>query len=257
MHPMQRCVWGAVLAIFILVAGCVTLPGKQQTIQSPQLADVEEPTQTLLPPSPVPATPTTAPSSTPAPTITPTITLTPTLTPIPGWSLRNGKGVSLWLPDTWRGGNPIEDLDQLLAGVEREPLTVQQYASMLENNRDVINLWAYDTQSTGSPHLTNFHIGQEEVGEAVTVEFYIDAINRNLPEHFTVTGWQLVNIQDLPGGKIFIDVDVNGLLIQEVMYILKDNNIMWLVTFAAASDAFPLQLTIVDQSVETLQIITE
>jgi hypothetical protein len=253
MHQLQRCAWGAVLVIVFSIAGCITLPGKEPTIQAPQEAAVQEPTHTL-PPSPIPATPTTAPSATPAATITPTITPTPTLTPIPGWSEVSGKGVSLWLPDTWRGGSPLEDLNQLLADAEREPITVQQYAVMLENNRGAINLWAYDTLSTGSPHLANIHIGQEEVGEAVTVEIYIDAINRNLPDHFTVTGWQLLNIQDLPGGKIFIDVDVNGLLIQEVMYILKDDNIMWLVTFAAASDAFPLQLAIIDQSVETLKI---
>jgi hypothetical protein len=49
-------------------------------------------------------------------------------------------------------------------------------------------------------------------------------------------------------------VNMNGLLIKEVMYISKIEDIMWLVTFAAASDTFEAQLELIELSVQTFQI---
>jgi hypothetical protein len=251
---LKRFALGAALVIAFSIAGCVTLPGGDAPPgETPQPAAIAE--QTELPPTAIPsATPTPVPSITPSITPSPTITLTPTATPIPGWSIIQGNSVSLWLPDSWRGGNLQDDLDRLLADAAGGASALQQYAGVLAENRDAVNLWAYDTQSTSNFHLTNVNIGQEQVDDAVTVDIYIDAINRNLPENFTVTGRELIDINGSSGGRIFIDVLINGLLIKEVMYISKVGNVMWLVTFAATDDTFDTQLQVIEQSVQTLEI---
>jgi hypothetical protein len=254
MHHLHRIALGAALVIVFSIAGCITLPGSSTTPVSAVLTptamiETDTPTVVAVTPSLTPS-PTTIPSQ----TLTPTITPTPTETPIPGWSTISGDGVSLWLPDSWQGGNPQDDLDWLLADAAPE---VRQYAAVLEENRSAINLWAYDTASSGSFHLTNVNIGQEAVDEAVTVDLYMDAIDRNLPESFTVTGRQLMNILESQGGRIFIDVNMNGLVIKEVMYIFKVGDLMWLVTFAAESDVFDAQLPIIEMSMQTLEIVEE
>ncbi|HSV86415.1 MAG TPA: hypothetical protein VLH85_07560 [Levilinea sp.] len=245
------------LALILMTAGCVTLPDQEVTPGE----EVAEPfplvSLTLPPGTPAPnptLSPTPAPTITPSITPSPTITLVPTITPIPGWSLIHGDGVSLWLPDSWRGGNLQQDLDQFLADVAGEAAVIQQYAAVLEQNREVINLWAFDSGTTGHFHLTNVNIGREEVGDQVTVDIYIDAINRNLPENFTITGRDVQMIHGIPGGSIDVDVLLNGLLIRQIMYILKVDNVMWLVTFAATYDTFDAYLAIIEQSMQTLEI---
>jgi len=251
---LNRYALGVALVIVFSMTGCVTLPGSSQATSEPSrptvvIAQTEPPALVEM----TTAAPTPVPTITPSITPSPTITQTPTATPIPGWSIIHGSGVSLWLPDTWRGGNLENDLDQLLAD-STDNGAIQQYAAVLEQNRLAINLWAYDTESVGNFHLTNVNIGHEPVSESVTVDLYIDAINRNLPENFTVTGRSLEQIHGNPGGRITIDVLLDGLLIKEVMYILKVEDVMWLVTFAAAFDTFDAQLGIIEQSVQTLEI---
>jgi hypothetical protein len=257
MHAMHRYALGAALVIVLSIAGCVTFPGGGGVVRT---ETVVAPTAMIAAETPVPVTIT--PSITPTPSATaipsetpvPTITQTPTKTPIPGWHLITGDEVSLWLPESWRGGNLEEDLDQLLADAPNEAPEVRQYAEVLEENRSNILLWAYDTQSTGSFHLTNVNIGQELVDDAVTVDLYMDALDRNLLEGFTITGRQLMDIHDYQGGRIFIDVNINGLIIKEVMYIFKVADKMWLVTFAAASDVFDIQLPVLEMSMQTVEI---
>jgi hypothetical protein len=258
MHDLNRCALGAALVIVISIAGCITLPGKDAVLVE-TLQPVSSVSLTETPPSTFPQL-TQTPSFTPFPTITPTvtpsptITLTPTQTLIPGWSSIRGDGVSLRLPEIWRGGNLNEDLDQLLVDADGDASVLQQYVKMLEKNREAIHLWAYDTGSTGDFHLTNVNIGQEKVDEAVSVDIYMDAIERNLPQDFTIIGRQLMDINGIPGGKIFIDVNMNGLLIKEVMYITKIGDVMWLITFAAESDTFEAQLELIELSVQTFEI---
>jgi hypothetical protein len=254
MHHLHRFALGAALVIVFSIAGCITLPGSTilptSTVLSPTvMIGTDTPAVVAATPSITPS-PTTIPSQ----TLTPTITPTPTETPIPGWSTIMGDGVSLWLPDSWLGGNPQDDLDRLLADAAPE---VRQYAVVLEENRSAINLWAYDTASSGSFHLTNVNIGKETVDDAVTVDIYMDAIDRNLPENFTVIGRQLMDLLDRQGGRIFIDVNVNGLIIREVMYIIKVGDLMWLVTFAAESDVFDAQLPIIEMSMQTMEFVEE
>jgi hypothetical protein len=254
MQNLHRYFTGAVLGIVLLFAGCINLPGPGDTASAtivPAGAAAPAHTPTPIPASPTPEpSPTTVPTETPVPTITPT----PTETSIPGWSELRGNEVKLWLPDTWRGGNPDSDLDQLLADANSAASEIKQFAAVLEENREAVNLWAYDTQSTGNFHLTNVNIGQEKVDETVTVDLYIEAINRNLPENFSVTGQQLIDTTSLSGSKIFIDVAASGLVIKEVMYIFKVEDTMWLVTFAAISDIFEKQLEIIELSIQTLEI---
>jgi hypothetical protein len=256
-HLAQRLVLGTALIISSLVAGCVSLPRQAATpgegaAEPFHLASPASPTVTPSPdllPSATP-TPTLTPSITPSPTITPTNTATP----IPGWSHIQGDGVSLWLPDSWRGGNLTQDLDQFLADAAGEAAVIQQYAAILQENRAVINLWAFDTASTGHFHLANVNIGREEVADNVTVDIYIDAINRNLPENFTITGQAVQSIHGIPAGSIQVDVLLDGLLIKQIMYIFKVDHVMWLVTFAAMYDTFDAYRAIIEQSVQTLEI---
>jgi hypothetical protein len=256
MHDMHRYALGAALVIVLSIAGCVTLPGggvlPTETVVAPTAAiaaDTPAPVTAIPSVTPTPSA-TAIPSETPVPTITPT----PTETSIPGWHYITGDEVSLWLPESWRGGDLQEDLDQLLADAPNEAPEVRQYADVLEENRSNIHLWAYDTRSIGSFHLTNVNIGQELVDDVVTVDLYMDALDRNLPEGFTITGRQLMDIHDYQGGRIFIDVNINGLIIKEVMYIFKVVDIMWLVTFAATSDVFDTQLPAFEMSMQTVEI---
>jgi hypothetical protein len=257
MHHLHRFALGAALVIVFSIADCITLPGSSTATTSTMLsptAMINTNTVVVVTVTPsITPSQTTIPSQTPTPTITPT----PTETPIPGWSPISGDGVSLWLPDSWQGGNPQDDLDRLLAEAANTAREVSQYAGVLEENRSAINLWAYDTASSGNFHLTNVNIGQEAVDDAITVDLYMDAIDRNLPESFTITGRQLMDILENQGGRIFIDVNVNGLVIKEVMYIFKVGDLMWLVTFAAESDVFDAQLPIIEMSMQTMEIVEE
>lgn len=179
-------------------------------------------------------------------------TLEPTPTPIPGWVEFTAPGVSLWLPDTYQGGDLENDLDLITEQLKTRGAEYEAVAKMIEQNRSAFVIWAFDTVTGASGALTNVNLVKERVLSAVNPDSYVDAVESQLPSDFSITERQKVKLDNYEALRLIIEMGEPD--IKEAMYIIKSGNTMWVVTYATGADEFPSRLPTFEQSVNTLRI---
>jgi hypothetical protein len=190
------------------------------------------------------------PMPTPAPTNAPQPTLIFTPTTIPNWKQINGQGVSLWLPATWMGGSVQEGAQALLTLGPG----YGQYTSQIEANADAILLWAFDANILDGAHITNVTIGSERMPREVRVDTYMEALSTKLPSQFRIIEQSSLEIAGREAGSLLILVETGGVIVKEIMYIIKEGGTLWLITYAASDIEFETHLPVFELSINTFAV---
>ncbi len=184
----------------------------------------------------------------------PTATAPPTATPIPGWEKFEGGGVELWLPESYRGGDLAEDIEVIVEILRRLGPDYEQVAQMIEQNPSMYAIWVFDSEIGDSGFLTNVAVTTEKVLSAVTLDTYLDAVARQLPAQFQVIERDIITLVDYQAGRLVLEFVVSGLAGKEVLYVVKDGNTMWGITFATAAEEFDQRLPVFEQSALTFAV---
>ena len=211
--------------------------------------------QTVQNATPPPAsTPTPEPTSTPAPTPTPVPTSTPAPTSIPGWSKMEADNVSIWLPDTYTGGDLVNDLDVVVSKLEALGPEYEQIAQTIEANPSLFLIWAVDSNIGSTGFLTNMNLSHEEVLSAVTLDMYVQAIEQQLPSSFTITDQKKVQIGSDEAARLEIEMNQSGITAKQLMYVIKNNSTLYNITYSTGLDEFTDRLPEFEQSANTFTI---
>lgn len=181
----------------------------------------------------------------------------PTNTPIPGWVKFEGKGVEIWLPESYVGGNISEDLELVVSRLKELGPDFEEMAKTVEQNPDSYALWALDTNMGSSGFMTNITITTEQVLSVITLDTYLDAIEKQLPAQFEITKREKISFQKYEAGRLEIDVEISEVSIKELMYVIKDGNDIWVITFATGFDEYDTRLIEFGQIVETFHTISQ
>ena len=184
----------------------------------------------------------------------PTATSQPTATPIPGWEKFEGGGVELWLPESYRGGDLAEDLEVIVEILRRLGPDLEPVAQMIEQNPSMYVIWAFDSEIGDSGFLTNVAVTTEKVLSAVTLDTYLDAAAEQLPAQFQVIERDIITLVDYQAGRLVLEFAISGVSGKEVLYVVKDGNTMWAMTFATAAEEFDRRLPVFEQSALTFAI---
>lgn len=237
------------LLSFSTALGCGQAAAPQPTAR-PQPTAVPQATATPRP------TATPEPTATPQPTATaqPTAMPQPTATPIPGWKKFEGGGVALWLPQSYEGGNLNKDIDLIVEGLRTLGPDFEQMAQMIEQNPTMYVIWAFDSEVGESGFLTNVAVTTERVLSAITLDTYLDAAVQHFPAQFQVVEREIVSLQDRQAGRLAIEFNVSGVVGREVLYVIKDDGTMWVITYATGAEEFAQRLPIFEQSALTFTI---
>jgi hypothetical protein len=186
-------------------------------------------------------------SSQPAPT------LGPAPTPIPGFTKMDGKGVALWLPDTFAGNNFTgDDREMILQRLKSLGKDFDTLVKAIENNPDMFLLWVFDSKIGDSGNLTNVNVTSEQVLSAITVDTYMDAALKQLSAQFSITSRDSLTIGASKGGRIIIELKQMGM--KEALYIVKAGNTMYVVTYATGAEEFDQRLPVFEQSAQTFAV---
>jgi hypothetical protein len=176
----------------------------------------------------------------------------PTPTPIPGWKEFTAPGVSLWLPDSFEGGDLANDLDVITTQLKTRGTEYEAVVKMIEQNQSAFTIWAFDTITSPTGALTNVNVVKEKVLSAVTLENYADAVTNQLPSDFTITERKEVKLDNHDALRLTLEMSEPS--IKEIMYLVKVGNTMWVTTYATGADEFIQRLPIFEQSINTLQL---
>jgi len=195
----------------------------------------------------------------PTPTFTPDPTDTPlaTPTPMPGWKKFTGKSIELWLPESYEGGDVKQDLEVIVESVRRLGPDFEQTAQMIEQNPALFALWAFDSEVGESGFLTNVNVGQERIFSAITIDIYLDVMVAKLPGAWRVTEREIVSLDRYQAGRIVTQFTVYGTSGKQLVYAIKHDNTMWIITYSTHTDEYDQRLPVFEQSARTFVIQPE
>jgi hypothetical protein len=262
---------GGVLAILLLVGLACSYTPRFGSTATPTVTETPLPTATLPPtdtPEPT-ATPTLKPTVKPAatlaasPTRLPTQakvaspTLVPTAASAAGYKTYQGEGVTISLPETYIGGNLTTDLDLIMANLKELGPEFSQTVTLIEQNRSLFVLWAFDSNMNNTKFLTNVNIIKQPVLSGITLKMMLDATAQSLPAQFIVTESKIITLGSTEAGRIRVDATVQGTAVKEAFYLVMDseNSMMYAITFATSASEIDDRLPTFDQSVSTFKVV--
>jgi hypothetical protein len=82
----------------------------------------------------------------------------------------------------------------------------------------------------------------------MTIDTYLDAALKQLPAAFQVVERDIISLDDHQAGRLVIEFTISGIVGKEVMYAVKGDNAMWVITYATAAEEFDQRLPFFEQS---------
>ena len=183
----------------------------------------------------------------------PAATSQPTATPIPGWEKFEGSGAELWLPESFEGGDLGKDVEVIAENLRRFAPDSEQIAQMIEQNPSMYIIWAFDTDIGDTGLLTNVTVATEKVLSAMTLDVYLDAVLKQFPDWLQVVERDIITLGDQQAGRLVVEFALAGVEVKEVMYAVKLDNSMWVITYATGAEEFEERLPVFEQSALTFK----
>lgn len=172
-----------------------------------------------------------------------------------GWKKFVGGDAELWLPESFEGGDLVNDIDVAIARLKRLGPQFAQLAQVVESNRDAYSLIAIDSEVGPSGSLTNVLVGSERVISTLTIESYLDAITSNFPPPLQVVERDVVSLQRYQAGRLVVETPLNPTVtIKQIIYGIKDGNTVWTIAYSTSIDEFEQRLPAFEKSIETFVI---
>jgi ABC-type sugar transport system substrate-binding protein len=186
----------------------------------------------------------------PAPTITPE----PTAVSMAGWQKFTGGGAEIWLPENYTGGDLSKNLDTIVSGLRNLGPDFESIANMIEQNPDIFVIWVFDSKVDANTLPTSVNIARQKVQSAVTVDAYLEALDQQLPDAFIVTDKKKVQLGSHDAGRALVEMELNGKNGIELVYVVRDLDMLWTVTYATDRSEFEQRLPVFEQSAATFQV---
>jgi hypothetical protein len=187
-------------------------------------------------------------------TLPPSATPQATATTMAGWKKFEGGGVALSLPESWIGGDLSKDLDMIIGKIRALGPNYEQGARLIEQNRSVFLMYVLDPKVGDSGFLTNMNVVTEQVLSAITIDTYLDAAIKQLPGEFSVRERGTVSLGPQQAGRVVLEATMMGQRVKELMYVIKSDSVVRIVTYATGAGEFERRLPVFEQSIRTFSI---
>ncbi len=166
----------------------------------------------------------------------------PTSTPIPGWNKFEGEGIEIWLPGSYVGGDLSHDLDLILNNLRTLGPEFEAIIQLIEQNPELFLIFVTDSNVGISGSLTNVNITTEEILSTIDLDTYIDLAVNHFPSQFNILERKIVNLGDYKAGRLLVEFQVSGIDGKELLYIIKDETTVWILTYATGKVEFAERL---------------
>ncbi len=246
----------AALVFIALFAACTPAA----TPEPPTAAPTATPTATTVPTATPSPTATRRPTVTPRPSATPKPTNTPrpTVDAPSGFKPLTGDGVTLWLPESYKGGSMSgKDRAVLIANMKGLGGDFARMAEQFENMAQNVLFFAYDPEMNPQGGLTNVNIVEIPVFSGVEPATLAELMASQLPKQFKgikVGEVEPVNLPLYPAARFTAQMSVNQVTVKELLYIVTAANATYLVTYATSAAEFDDLLPVFEQSIETFSL---
>ncbi len=183
-----------------------------------------------------------------------TQTSPPMESPQAGWKNIVGEGIILSLPQSYEGGNPgteIDEIEEKLTGINP---SYAQRIQKIKQNPTAIALVAFDTQSDSPRPLTNVNVTAQKVDQGVTIEQYLDRTANQLPSIYAIEVKEVLSIDQYQAGRMVTTVEAEETPFKQLIYTVKNNDTFWVVIYTTTTDAFNQQLPNFEKSIQSFRV---
>ena len=88
----------------------------------------------------------------------------------------------------------------------------------------------------------------------MTTDIYMDAYLNQLPDGVRVLGRDIVALGDYQAGRLVLDSKAPGLVGKDLVYLVRNGDTMWVITYVTAAEEFDQRLPVFEQSARTFAI---
>jgi len=185
------------------------------------------------------------------------------VTPIPGWSRVEARAATIWLPESWFGGDPKRDKRSIGERAKTLGPAFQGAAEGLGRNPGPAHvsqaLIAIDSKS----HSTFLVVNVERLSllrRGGTLEQYVKTGLTGLPKNIRVLEKGIVLLDGIEAGRTLVEISdmgafgkVGSVLNNSLQFNIKGNGVFWNLTYSVAPGELGSHLPIFDQSVRTFR----
>ncbi len=195
------------------------------------------------------------PEGTPAETTAEETQPAPDENAIPGMKKFAGKGVEMYLPDTFVGGNLDNDINLIIDRLKKLGPDFDSTVKMIEQNRSSFALWAFDSKLSSTKFMTNVSVIHVKELSGMTLQTLLDASVAEIQGKATISAQDIVQLGNYEMGRLALSITQNGITAKEQVYVILENDVSWVVTFTSSPGEFNKRQPVFDQCMETFKIV--
>ncbi|MBI9048119.1 MAG: hypothetical protein JEZ00_01750 [Anaerolineaceae bacterium] len=187
-------------------------------------------------------------------TATPNI---PTFAPIDGWQKIDTDTFEIYLPERYKGGSIDENIDQLIEYFHSMGEEYKWYADTIYLNPDTYKLMSVDTKKGSSGFITHISITSKPAMPAYSIDAAMSSVSAGLAQGYQVVDQDLIEINGYEAAQIVAEFQSNDIAGKEIIYLIKGDSKMWILTFATGADEYNSRILEFVQIVDSFRIKTE
>lgn len=127
-------------------------------------------------------------------------------------------------------------------------------ARTLEQNPSAFVFFAVDSQMDSSEVLSNVTIGKEQILSTMTLSMYLDLVYQQLAGIFTILERDQIMLNGKQGGKFITQISFGEQSIKQLIYLIQDQNMIWILTFTTSENEFDSKLPTFEQVANTFEV---
>lgn len=177
-----------------------------------------------------------------------------TLTSIPGWERFNSPNAEIWLPENFEGGDISQDIDTIIEILSTPGSGYEYIANMIEQNPSAFELCIYDSEISNSGLTTGALILKENIMPSMKLDYYADKIIKRASAEASFIEGKEVKLDRYDAIQLTIEIKVNHVTTKELIYLIKNENTLWMILYATSESEFKEWLPIFEQSANTFLV---
>ena len=176
------------------------------------------------------------------------------VTPNPGWKKFLGGNVELWLPASYKGGDIDKDLPLIVAGIRELGSEFEPLAQMVEENRDFLIIFAYDTNIRPSDLAMRSMSAAKYLIPNFKLEDYIELALNQAPDYFDLVLKEFIYLGGHRVGRYIVKHNIIGGMGNVIVYVIKNDNEFYEISFGFHAKELDQMLIISEEAIRTFRI---
>lgn len=171
------------------------------------------------------------------------------------WQTMAGEGITLSLPETYRGGNPVRDLTTLETALTDLDQGYEKRLQPIKQNLEQTALIAFDARSLTTDALTNVNVVQHPINQKTALEDYLAATVEELQATHQIEEETILTQNQASLGRIIANVTTDeGVSLKQLFYLQRQGETVWITTYTTPASEFRGRLPNFEQSIGSLEI---